>query len=133
VQPINNTNNVTNVESGRINDPIMGTPTTIKVSGKSGQTSEAMSVYNAVNPFDENISSGNINATPMDVLISLKESLVDILQTLTASNQTEQTNAAMTAKVVDAINSLNSNMKNNTNSGSGANLFGSISRLARGE
>ena len=131
VQPLNTTNNVTNVESGRITDPIMGTPTTIKVSDKSGKSSEAMSVYNAINPFDENLTSGGITATPMDVLVSLKESLVDILSTLVASSQTEQTNAAMTAKVVDAINNLNRSMKNE--SPTSTNLFGKLGPLARGE
>ena len=109
----------------------MGTPTTIKVSDKSGKSSEAMSVYNAINPFDENLTSGGITATPMDVLVSLKESLVDILSTLVASSQTEQTNAAMTAKVVDAINNLNRSMKNE--SPTSTNLFGKLGPLARGE
>lgn len=133
VQPLNNTtNNVTNVESGRITDPIMGTPTTIRVSDKGGKSSEAMSVYNAINPFDENLSAGNVSATPMEVLVSLKESLVEILGTLVASNQTEQTHAAMTAKVVDAINSLNKGMSNNNTQGS-SNIFAPIGKLARGE
>lgn len=134
VQPLNNTtNNVTNVETGRISDPITSSPTTVNVGGKSGKSSSAMSVYNAVNPFDENLDGGGVVATPMEVLVSLKESLVDILGTLAMGNQTQSTNAAMTAKVVDAINSLNSNMKTNNDSGSSTNIFGSMGKLARGE
>ncbi len=121
------------MESGRITDPIMGTPTTIKVSDKSGKSTEALSVYNSVNPFDENLSAGGVTASPMEVLVSLKESLVDILGTLVANSQTEQTHASMTAKVVDAINNLNRSMSNQSNSGDGKSLFGPLNRLARGE
>ena len=132
VQPLNQTtNNVTNVETGRVTDPIMGTSTTVKISGKNGKTTEAIGVYNAVNPFDENISAGTILATPMEVLVSLKESLVDILGTLTSSNQTSQVNASMTAKVVDAINNLNGTMQ--TGSGKETDIFSSLNILARGE
>jgi hypothetical protein len=134
VQPLNNTvNNVTNVENGRITDPIMGIPTTIKVSDKSGKSTEALSVYNSINPFDENLSVGGINASPMEVLVSLKESLVEILGTLAVSSQTEQTHASMTAKVVDAINNLNKTMGNQQGSDDGRNIFGSLTKLARGE
>lgn len=133
VQPLNNTtNNVTNVESGRITDPIMGTSTTVKVNDKSGRPSQAINVVNAINPFDEALDSGGINATPMQVLVSLKESLVDILSTLNITGQVGQANTQMTAKVVDAINALNDTMSKNSNSGSG-NIFGNIGKLARGE
>jgi hypothetical protein len=111
----------------------MGIPTTIKVSDKSGKSTEALSVYNSINPFDENLSVGGINASPMEVLVSLKESLVEILGTLAVSSQTEQTHASMTAKVVDAINNLNKTMGNQQGSDDGRNIFGSLTKLARGE
>jgi hypothetical protein len=41
--------------------------------------------------------------------------------------------AAMTAKVVDAINSLNSNMGSTDSGSSTSNIFGPIIKLARGE
>jgi hypothetical protein len=111
----------------------LGTSTTVKVNNKAGKPTEAVNVVNAINPFDETIDSGGVNATPMQVLVSLKESLVDILTTLTMSGQVSQTNAQMTAKVVDAINSLNDTMSKNSSSGNNTNLFGSIGKLARGE
>jgi hypothetical protein len=84
---MNTTNNVTNLETGTVSDPIMGTPTTVNVSGKSGKATQAMSVYNAVNPFDESLNGGAVTATPMEVLVSLKESLVEITNTLISSGQ----------------------------------------------
>jgi hypothetical protein len=91
-----------------------------------------MSVYNAVNPFNEDLTGGGVTATPMEVLVSLKESLIEMVTILAQGNQTEQTHAAMTAKVVDAINSLNNNMKSNS-SGTETNIFGPLTRLARGD
>lgn len=133
VQPLNNTtNNVTNIESGRITDPIIGTPTTVKVNDKSGKPTQAINVINAINPFNEVLDSSGINATPMQVLVSLKESLVNILSTLNISGQVGQANAQMTAKVVDAITALNDTMNRNSNSGN-TNIFGNIGKLARGE
>jgi hypothetical protein len=130
---MNNTvNNVTNVEKGKIADPIMGTTTTVKVNTKSGKPTDAVNVVNAINPFDETLSSAGISASPMEVLISLKESLIDILTTLNVSGQVGQTNAQMTAKVVDAISALNETMSRNSGSG-GSNIFGSIGKLARGD
>lgn len=129
VQPLQNINNVTNVETGRVSDPILGTPI-IKVESKVPEAQQAISVYNAINPFEEEIQSGDLSVTPLDVLLSLKESLVDIVNTLVVNGQNDQFSASMNAKAVDKLTELIDSVNS---SGSGANLFSSINKLARGD
>lgn len=86
---------------------------------------------NAVNPFDEEIKSGNITAKPMEVLISLAESLVGISNILNNANQLSETHAALTAKAVDAINAL-AKMSGSGQVGS-SDIFASLNKLARGD
>lgn len=131
VQPLNQVNNVTNVETGKITDPIVSNPIVKIDSSKLGK-GEAVSVYNSVNPFEEQLKAGNINATPMEVLLSLKESLLEIAGALTLSLQTEQSHATMTAKVVDGLSTIATKLDNNSSGGT-AEMFANLGKLARGD
>lgn len=129
VQPLRN--NIANVETGKITDPILNSSPTVTITEGNNKGKQAISVMNSVNPFDENLKVDGVSAKPMEVLLALAESLISINNTLSSANQLSASHATMTAKAVDAINSL-ANMSGGS-SGVTTDIFASLKTLARGD